>query len=116
MGYALDPQFHAFYRPDQFALRFPDVLRFAAFLPCNRAAVSHGMVRRVAGNADSGCVRDPHGRKPVAKPSKFGTDREYAADRGRRSSFPDFAARRIAWLHAAAVAVFSVPHRIHANV
>src|SRR5215467_15315444 len=116
MGHALDSQFHAFYRADQFALRFPDVLRFAAFLPCHRAAVSHGMVRRVARNADSSCIRHPHGRKPVAKPSKFGTDREYAAYRGRRGAIPDFAAGRNPWLHAAAVAVFSVPHRIHADV
>src|SRR5215467_1550441 len=116
MGHTLDSQFHAFYRADQFALRFPDVLRFAAFLPCHRAAVSHGMVRRVARNADSSCIRHPHGRKPVAKPSKFGTDREYAAYRGRRGAIPDFAAGRNPWLHATAIAVFPVSHRIDADV
>src|SRR5215467_847258 len=116
MGHALDPEFHAFHRPDQFALRFPDVLRFAALLPCNRAPVSHGMVRRIAGNADSDCVRHSHRRKPFAKPPEPRADLEHSGDRGYRGSVPDFTARRIPWVHSAAIAVFSVPHRLDADV
>src|SRR5581483_8351872 len=64
------PELHASYRSDKFALRLPDVLRSAASAERIGGAVSHGMVRRVAGDANAGAVRDSDRGAAVEQPSE----------------------------------------------
>ena len=72
LGHAGHSRLHAVHRADQLDLRLPDVLRAAALLPRERAAVSHGLVRRIAGDADARALRHPHDGQSVPEPARAG--------------------------------------------
>ena len=67
VGHAPHPRFHAARRADQLAVRFPDVLRAAARVARDRGAVSHRLVRGVAGDADARPLRDPDDGESAAR-------------------------------------------------
>ena len=102
LGHARHSRFHGVHRADQLDLRLPDVLRAAARLPCDGDAVPHGMVRRIAGDADSRAVRHPDDGQSIPEPAKPGTDDHDARDcRNRRAAAGD-ADRHAAGVHEAA--------------
>ena len=78
MGHAPHSRFHAVDRADQLAVRLSDVLCAAALLPRDRTAVSHGLVRRVAGDADARALRHPHDGQSAGEPAESRPDRDDA--------------------------------------
>jgi hypothetical protein len=60
VGHARHSRLHGVHRPDQLDLRLPHVLRAAALLPRERTVVSHGVVRRIAGDPDARALRHPN--------------------------------------------------------
>ena len=61
----LHPPLHDRLRADQLDLRLPDVRRHALRVSRHAQLVSDGLVRRIAGHADTGDLRHPHPPRPV---------------------------------------------------
>ena len=71
LGHRPHPRLHDLYRADQLDLRLPDLLRPAAVFPCSEPALSHRLVRGVAGDADAGPVCHSHSGNPLrSRPSR----------------------------------------------
>ena len=102
LGHALDSGFHAVRRPGQLAVRLSDVLRAAARAARDRAAVSHRLVRRVAGDADARAVRDSDDGESPGEPSERTAHGHDALGRRYRPGIACDTVGAAAWLHCPA--------------
>ena len=94
-----------------------DFLTFFVLLKVFRAernALSHWLVRGIAGDADPGHIRNPYRGPPLARPAECAADGEHPDDRFNRHPAALFSAWGLLRLHTSAArfpAIFGDSHR-----
>lgn len=95
---------------------FLTLLRASEGLSYQGGRVSHRLVRRVAGDSDTGDLRDPHLRQPAEIEGQPPPDAGGHWSRAGRSAAALHTFGRAARLRAAAAIVFRVSNRSHPNL